>query len=83
MNLNDPQDAWQMRFSKEVSKFASTLSDLKENNPWPDNSALEAAMVYLMTELWDRQFSQTDIRSAFQGAIDQLPGYAAGSEIRS
>nr|WP_250814276.1 hypothetical protein [Neorhizobium tomejilense] len=37
----------------------------------------------LMTELWDRNFSQEEIRTAFQAALDDMPRYAAGEERRS
>jgi hypothetical protein len=36
-----------------------------------------------LTELWDRNFSQTEIRAAFEDAISDLPRYAAGQERRS
>jgi hypothetical protein len=36
----------------------------------------------LMTELWDRNFSQTEIRAA-RSAIEDMPRYAAGEERRS
>jgi hypothetical protein len=35
-----------------------------------------------MTALWDRGFSQSDIRSAFERAIAEMPRYAAGQERR-
>lgn len=37
----------------------------------------------LMTELWDRNFSQAEIREAFEWAIRDMPRYAAGRERRS
>jgi len=43
---------------------------------------LSSAMSYLMTELWDNCFSQTEIRQAFEGAVADMPGYAAGEEVR-
>ena len=39
-------------------------------------------MIYLMTELWDRGFSQTEIREAFEAALVDLPRYAEGIERR-
>jgi hypothetical protein len=36
-----------------------------------------------MTELWDRNFSQTEIRTAFEEAIIDMPRYTAGEERRS
>lgn len=39
-------------------------------------------MPFLMTELFDRGFSQTEIRTAFAKAIAELPTYAAEKERR-
>ena len=36
-----------------------------------------------MTELWDRNFSQSEIQTAFEAAISDMPRYAAGEERRS
>jgi hypothetical protein len=36
-----------------------------------------------VTELWDRNFSQSEIRTAFEGAVLDMPRYAAGEERRS
>lgn len=38
---------------------------------------------YLMTELWDHGFSQTEIRASFAYALDDLDRYAAGKEVRN
>jgi hypothetical protein len=34
----------------------------------------------LMTELWDRSFSQSEIRAAFEAALADMNRYAAGEE---
>jgi hypothetical protein len=39
-------------------------------------------MNYLMTELWDNGFSQSEIRASFRGALDDMNRYAAGEERR-
>ena len=44
---------------------------------------LEQAINTLATELWDRGFSLTEIRQAFEAAAADLPRYAAGQEVRS
>jgi hypothetical protein len=36
-----------------------------------------------MAELWDRNFSQSEIRIAFEEAIKDMPRYAGGDERRS
>jgi hypothetical protein len=79
---DDPSDAWQSRYDAAVREFGVALKDLRATNPWPDQPLLPKAMIYLATELWDRCFSQSDIRQALEAAIDELPRYAAGEEIR-
>jgi hypothetical protein len=82
MDPNDPNDAWQVRFSTVIYDFGVALRELHDNNPWPDRPLLPVAMNYLMTELWDHYFSQTEIREAFETAIADLPRYAGGDETR-
>jgi hypothetical protein len=36
----------------------------------------------LMTALWDRSFSQSEIRAGFTSAVDDMNRYAAGQERR-
>jgi hypothetical protein len=40
-------------------------------------------MNYLMTELWDHGFSQSEIRASFMDALNDMNRYAAGEERRS
>lgn len=44
---------------------------------------LPQAINCLMTELWDKGFSQTEIREAFTAAITDMARYATGEERRS
>jgi len=76
-------DEWQSRWLDAVYQVAENLKELDRRNPWPENPLLPQAMNYLMTELWDRGYSQTQIREAFEAAISDMPRYAAGEEIRS
>ena len=82
MNSDDPKDAWQLRLSTTIRNFGVALRELHGSNPWPERPLLPFAMNYLMTELWDRYFSQTEIREAFESAVADLPRYAAGEETR-
>jgi hypothetical protein len=75
-------DQWQDRWMTEVHKLGDTLGAMHTTNPWPDILLLPAVMNYLITELWDRGFSQTEIREAFASATSDLPRYAAGDERR-
>jgi hypothetical protein len=62
--------------------FARACREFKEGHP--DNPDLLEQMInYLMTELWDNCFSQSDIGTAFERAILDMPRYAAGQEKRS
>ena len=75
-------DAWQTRFHDVIWKFGEDLSDLHRANPWPDSPLLLQAINHLMTELWDKGFSQSEIREAFNAAVADMPRYAAGEERR-
>jgi hypothetical protein len=79
---SDESDLWQMQHRKLVQDFAEAVSLMHESNPWPEFPLLPNAMDYLMTEFWDRCFSQTEIREAFELALRNLPRYAAGEEVR-
>jgi hypothetical protein len=81
-NQLDKEDAWQQRYDAAVYQFGLALKELHSSNPWPDLPLLPKAMNYLMTELWDQGFSQTEIRQAFDEAVADMPRYAAGEEIR-
>ena len=64
----------------ELSVLAKELHD---SDPHAEIPILDRAMSTLATELWDRCFSQTEIRTAFEQAIADLSRYAAGEEIRA
>jgi hypothetical protein len=78
----DANDAWTGRWLDAVFTTAEVLAELHKTNPWPDNPLLPQAMIFLMTEMWDRGFSQTEIRQAFEAALDGMDRYAAGQETR-
>ena len=80
---HDLRDAWQNRFHEVVWRFGQDLCELHQGNPWPDRPMLPKAINCLMTELWDKGFSQTEIRQAFNAAVTDMPRYAAGEERRS
>jgi len=65
-----------------ISQLATTLKDFERANPWPEQLLLPQAINYLMTELWDRGFSQSEIRFAFGEALADMPRYTAGEEVR-
>jgi hypothetical protein len=77
-----PEDEWQDRGLAAVQEFAGILRRLHTSNPWPDLPGLPQAMTYLMTELWDRGFTQAQIKEGFESALAELPKYTGGEEIR-
>jgi hypothetical protein len=78
----DQDGEWQDDGFAAVQRFAGSLRDLHNRNPWPSIPVLPQSLVYLMTELWDRGFTQTQIRNALIAALDELPKYTGGEEIR-
>jgi len=77
------KDRWQADLSEAVYRLSVSLRALHETNPWPeDHPLLGQAINTLATELWDRCFSVTEIRTAFEEAAADLPRYAAGRETR-
>ncbi len=78
---DDPDDAWQNRYLSVTYDFAQHCGELRDSNPF-DAPALETIAIYLATELWDRGFSQTEIKSAFETATSCLVKYGAGEDRR-
>jgi len=75
----EPWDAYSIT---ATSNFALRCAEISTQSGHPENP-LRHIIVSLMTELWDRNFSQTEIRGAFNDAISDLPRYAEGQERRS
>lgn len=76
------RDEWQTKLSDAAYRFSVSLRELNETNPWPESPLLGQAINTLATELWDRCFGLTEIRTAFVEAAEDLPRYAAGEEHR-
>jgi hypothetical protein len=74
---------WEGHCSDAAYEFALRCARLVTSNPYPSVVPLSSIINTLMTELWDRNFSQGEIRVAFDGAIKDMPRYAAGQERRS
>ena len=79
--LNEQDTPWEGLCPDAGSAFARKCADL-DNNPY-EFDALERIINTLMTELWDSGFSQSEIRTAFEKVILDMPRYAAGEERRS
>jgi hypothetical protein len=72
-------DPWEGQCLNAAYEFARRCRQLYDQNPYKE-VPLESIINTLMTELWDNGFSQTEIRNAFNAAIEDMPRYAAGEE---
>jgi hypothetical protein len=62
--------------------LAERCNELRHRDFMAGRDPLGQIINYLMTELWDRSFSQSEIRAAFDAALDDMNRYAAGQERR-
>ena len=76
------RDQWQTALHEASYRFSVALRELNDSNPWPEQPVLGQAINTLATELWDRCFSLTEIRTALEEAAADLPRYTAGREFR-
>lgn len=74
---------WEGQCADAAYDFALRCADLVVRTPDNSTASLNFIINCFMTELWDRNFSQTEIRAAFEEAIEDMPRYAAGEERRS
>jgi len=75
--------SWEGQCCDAAYEFALSCAVLVTKNPYNIAAPLKDIINTLMTELWDRNFSQSEIRTAFEEAIGDMPRYAAGEERRS
>jgi hypothetical protein len=68
---------WEGQCADAAYEFALRCAELVTQNPHNLVSPLNDIINDLMTELWDRNFSQSEIRTAFEEAIKYMPDYAA------
>ena len=83
MPNRDDEYPWEGRCFNAAYEFGRACTDLTKSNPYGDQvDPLGTLINTLMTESWDNGFSQTEIRTAFETAILDMPRYAAGLERR-
>jgi hypothetical protein len=86
VTLDEEPTPAEMALTRAYS-FATGLADacghLREFDTPEGRNPARFLMNYLMTELWDHDFSQTEIRGAFMDALADMNRYAAGEERRS
>lgn len=74
---------WEQECADSAYEFGLQCAKLVTRNPPHAGAPLDFIINCFMTELWDRNFSQSEIRTAFAEAISDMPRYAAGEERRS
>ncbi|WP_315755061.1 MULTISPECIES: hypothetical protein [unclassified Bradyrhizobium] len=74
---------WEGQCTDAAYQFGLQCAKLVAGKPHNVTAPLDFIINCFMTELWDRNFGQSEIRAAFEGAISDLPRYAAGEERRS
>lgn len=79
----DPHTIWNGQRSNVAYELGQACVELRACKPAAEIDVLSEIMVCAVTELWDANFSQTEIRRAFNDALVALPRYAAGNERRS
>jgi hypothetical protein len=79
----DEHTLWNCKAHDMAYEFAETCAALRSTRPVPEADELRHTVGTLVTELWDRNFSITEIRKAFLEALEDLPRYAAGYDSRS
>jgi hypothetical protein len=79
----DEKDALWSEALDAAHAFGKICAKVRDIDPFPGDADLEVLINYLMTELWDQNFSQTEIRKAFESSTADMNRYAAGSEQRS
>lgn len=62
--------------------LAERCNELRNREYFADRDPLGQIIEFLTTELWDRSFSQSEIRAAFNRALADMNRYAAGQERR-
>jgi len=74
----DPETLWLTHSSNLAYGLAQHCVDYSD---WPRSLArMNSSVNTLMTELWDRGFSQGEIRTAFTEALADMPRYTGGKE---
>jgi hypothetical protein len=83
MSDDDPGLQFQLNWIDACAQFAEQCAKARDGNPFGSRfAALDEMIAYMATELWDRNFSQSEIGGAFAKASDDLRPYAAGEERR-
>lgn len=74
-------EPWEGRCLRAAAEFATRCRELRDSNP-RDAPVVRNVATDLLTELWDRGFSVSELRGGFEWALADLPRYAAGEDRR-
>jgi hypothetical protein len=74
---------WEGQCAEAAYEFGLQCAKLVAQNPHNVVAPLDFIINSVMTRLWDRNFSQGEIRIAFEKAISDMLRYTAGEERRS
>jgi hypothetical protein len=72
---------WEVRAASASDIFANSCDILRASIPSGGDPLAYIAST-LLTDLWDRYFSVSEITEAFSAALEDLSGYAAGEDRR-
>jgi hypothetical protein len=81
MELDADEQIW-ADANTAAYNFGVACATFRDTSPFPQVVPLDVIINALMTELWDRCFSQSEIRAAFEDALADMNRYAAGEERR-
>lgn len=66
MSDDDPDLQFQLNWMGACAQFAEQCAKARDGNPFGSRfAALDEMIAYMATELWDRNFSQSEIGGAF------------------
>jgi hypothetical protein len=82
MTARNDQAPWEGQCADAAYEFGLRCANLVARNPHSVDVPLNFIINCFMTELWDRNFSQSEIQTAFEEAMKDMPHYA-GEERRS
>ncbi len=69
---DEEENPWELQCLDAAHDFALRCTELYSSNPYSE-VPLRRVINSLVTELWDRGFSQSEIRTAFEEAVANMP----------
>lgn len=84
MTQETGETPWEGLADVAACEFGERCRELAASHPYGADypPPLDVLIANLATELWDRYFSRSEIRAAFEGALETQANYAAGEARR-